>query len=51
LQIKAYLGERLPPYMIPAEIVCTEALPKTSTGKVDRRALAADARGPEQRPG
>lgn len=39
LEIKAYLGERLPAYMIPADMRRLKALPKTSTGKIDRRAL------------
>ncbi len=40
IQLKAFLGERLPAYMIPAEVSFVDALPKTSTGKVDRQALA-----------
>jgi L-proline---[L-prolyl-carrier protein] ligase len=40
VQVKAFLGERLPSYMIPSEIRFVETLPKTSTGKVDRQALA-----------
>jgi amino acid adenylation domain-containing protein len=43
IALKAYLGERLPAYMIPAEIRYLESLPKTSTGKVDRQALVAAA--------
>jgi amino acid adenylation domain-containing protein len=41
IQIKAFLGERLPAYMIPAEVSFVDALPKTSSGKVDRQRLAA----------
>ena len=43
IQLKAHLGQQLPAYMIPAEMECLEALPKTSTGKVDRQALASAA--------
>ncbi len=43
IQLKAFLGERLPAYMIPAELKFVESLPKTSTGKVDRQALAGAA--------
>ncbi|MEO3776708.1 amino acid adenylation domain-containing protein [Micromonospora sp. B11E3] len=38
-QIKAYLQERLPDYMVPADLVVLENLPVTSSGKLDRRAL------------
>jgi amino acid adenylation domain-containing protein len=40
IKLKAFLGERLPAYMIPSEVSFVDALPKTSTGKVDRQALA-----------
>jgi amino acid adenylation domain-containing protein len=35
-----FCGERIPHYMIPEEIELRESLPQTSTGKVDRQALA-----------
>jgi non-ribosomal peptide synthetase component F len=37
--IRGWLAERLPPVMRPARIELMTALPRTSTGKVDRRAL------------
>ena len=32
-------GERVPPYMVPEHMEVREQLPRTSTGKIDRRAL------------
>ncbi|WP_156660983.1 non-ribosomal peptide synthetase, partial [Mycobacterium sp. 852002-51163_SCH5372311] len=40
-EIRAQLGERLPPYMVPAAVVAIEALPLTPNGKLDTRALPA----------
>lgn len=37
--LRARLRERLPPYMIPSRFEVVEALPKLSSGKVDRKAL------------
>ncbi|EGJ29281.1 MULTISPECIES: non-ribosomal peptide synthetase [Moorena] len=38
-QVRNFLQEQLPDYMIPAAFVVLEALPLTPSGKVDRRAL------------
>jgi amino acid adenylation domain-containing protein len=46
-QLKDFLKERLPEYMLPASFVVLDALPLTTTGKVDRNALPTDQIGVE----
>jgi amino acid adenylation domain-containing protein len=38
-QLREYLQQKLPQYMVPAEYILLEALPLTPNGKVDRKAL------------
>jgi hypothetical protein len=43
-QLRAFLKEKLPDYMIPAFFVVMDSLPLTPNGKVDRRALTTPNR-------
>lgn len=42
--LRQYLRERLPEYMLPSEIIMTDELPLNTAGKVDRAALRSDTR-------
>ena len=41
IELRSYMKERVPGYMIPAAFVLLEAMPLTPNGKVDRQALSS----------
>lgn len=45
-KLRAFLAESLPAYMVPAEFISMPALPLTSDGKINRKALTA----PDEKP-
>ena len=49
-ELRAFLEDKLPQYMIPAVFTWLDTLPVTANGKVDRRALAAAPLAAEERP-
>ena len=42
-EVRAHLAAVLPAYMVPARIDIVDALPRTASGKIDRKSLAAPA--------
>jgi amino acid adenylation domain-containing protein len=43
-QLRAWLRERLPAVMVPASIIAVDRIPRTPSGKIDRRALPTPER-------
>jgi thioesterase domain-containing protein len=48
-ELRSFLGEKLPAYMIPAQYVFLKSMPQTPNGKIDRQALSAFEAGPPQK--
>lgn len=47
--LRRAIGQRLPAYMMPSEIIMADALPRTASGKLNRPALAEVPRPPQPR--
>ncbi|HEX5337694.1 MAG TPA: amino acid adenylation domain-containing protein, partial [Gallionella sp.] len=45
-ELRKYLAEQLPPYMVPARFEAMQTLPRLTSGKIDRKALRAQAMSP-----
>ncbi|MGH7766723.1 MAG: non-ribosomal peptide synthetase [Candidatus Binatia bacterium] len=50
-ELRSYLKEKLPEYMVPSAFVFMESLPLTPSGKIDRRSLPAPSRANGDRSG
>ena len=51
-ELRRFVGEQLPSFMVPASFVIVDTVPMTPSGKVDRRKLLAlDPEGTEEAPG
>jgi amino acid adenylation domain-containing protein len=49
-ELRRFLGERLPDFMVPSAFVAMSALPRSAGGKVDRRALPLPGAGEPHAP-
>ncbi|HEY7143155.1 MAG TPA: amino acid adenylation domain-containing protein [Streptosporangiaceae bacterium] len=47
-QLRAFLADRLPSYLVPDDLITLAALPRNSGGKVDKAALPAPEPGPDR---
>ena len=50
-ELRAFMSERLPPYMIPSYLIPLERIPLTANGKIDRKALPSPTDATEHRSG
>jgi amino acid adenylation domain-containing protein/non-ribosomal peptide synthase protein (TIGR01720 family)/FkbM family methyltransferase len=48
-ELARWLGDKLPPYMVPSSIVMLDTMPLTPNGKVDRQALPAPTAATDER--